>query len=957
MVCPVVVGRAVELDALSTAIESAAAGTGRLVALVGEAGVGKSRLVRATGDLASDRGMDTFVGRCVPSGSGLPYRPLIDAFAPRLRDAPRPSDPTLHGFEGHLERLVPHWTGGPAGGAEESPLLLGEAVLRLVRLRGPSLVVLEDLHWADVETSGVIEYVADALDSVPLLVLATTRPDGRSHEDLVRLDRSGSATVIHLDALPDADVGRMVAACLGTDRPPPGLVPWIAARSDGLPFVVEELLAGLAATGSLTPDDTGGWTVTGELTASVPSDLASSIHGRLRQLTDQDRWILAAAAMLGRSFAWEVLPGVAEVDGRDVLDAMRAAIDAQLIDVDGDGFTFRHALTRDAILAGLLPPERQTLARRALPTVERANPGLPGAVCELAADLAETAGEPTRAAELLVTSAGRALTAGAFHTAEATARRAGRIAPPASAVAVEAGAMLVRALVHSGKPLDALALGHDLLVQLDAEGADELRLVLARAALDAGQPSTAGILLGAAGTTAAHEGTGAARQPRLDAIAAHVALAEDRTEDAVALARSALDGARASEQPAVACEALEVLGRLADDPTTALGHLQHAADLAAANDLAGWQLRARHEMALVRWGEGDVTALRETRDYAASVGALVTQAVMDLSLADVALAGFERSACQEAATACITASRRFGLATEPVAHLWLAGAHALAGDRDAMHSAAGDALAPDPDDPRILGDLEGRVHATLALVEDDLPSMRQHLDAMMDHVRRAPTTTSIYPGRSWWAVFRAMDDDDGGAAALDDSRRWSEAYPMWPIRLQVGLVEAVVRGRAQEGDAAADLVERVRDAVGSTTPGIGIARTQLLLVSMAAIRDGWGQPATWLRECEAFFADRGLERVARRCRLLLADAGAPVPRRSRSGVAVPASLRAIGVTSREFEVLGLVVDGCTTREIAERLVISARTVERHVENLFTRTGVRDRTALVAIARGHGLQNG
>jgi DNA-binding CsgD family transcriptional regulator len=153
------------------------------------------------------------------------------------------------------------------------------------------------------------------------------------------------------------------------------------------------------------------------------------------------------------------------------------------------------------------------------------------------------------------------------------------------------------------------------------------------------------------------------------------------------------------------------------------------------------------------------------------------------------------------------------------------------------------------------------------------------------------------------------------------------------------------------------MVERARDALRQPLPGIGMARTQLMLVSMAAIRDDWGEPAAWLRECEAFFAVRGFERIARRCRLLLGDAGAPVPRRSRSGTPVPPSLRGLGVTSREFEVLGLVADGLSTKEIAERLVISARTVERHVENLFARTGVRDRAALAAVARDHGSQNG
>jgi DNA-binding NarL/FixJ family response regulator len=126
---------------------------------------------------------------------------------------------------------------------------------------------------------------------------------------------------------------------------------------------------------------------------------------------------------------------------------------------------------------------------------------------------------------------------------------------------------------------------------------------------------------------------------------------------------------------------------------------------------------------------------------------------------------------------------------------------------------------------------------------------------------------------------------------------------------------------------------------------------------MAAIRDGWGDPVTWLRETEAFFAERGYERTARRCRTLIGEAGAPVPRRRSSGTVVPPSLRALGVTSRELDVLALVVEGCSTRAIAERLVLSPKTVERHLSNLFDRTGVRSRMDLAEIGRQHGLGAG
>ena len=92
------------------------------------------------------------------------------------------------------------------------------------------------------------------------------------------------------------------------------------------------------------------------------------------------RRVIGAASLLGRSFPWELLPGIAEVDGRTTVEALQAAVDAQLIEVDGDedGFSFRHALTREAVVAGLLPPQRRELAERAWSAIELAHPDLPG---------------------------------------------------------------------------------------------------------------------------------------------------------------------------------------------------------------------------------------------------------------------------------------------------------------------------------------------------------------------------------------------------------------------------------------------------------------------------------------------------------------------------------------------------------------------------------------------------
>jgi DNA-binding CsgD family transcriptional regulator len=121
------------------------------------------------------------------------------------------------------------------------------------------------------------------------------------------------------------------------------------------------------------------------------------------------------------------------------------------------------------------------------------------------------------------------------------------------------------------------------------------------------------------------------------------------------------------------------------------------------------------------------------------------------------------------------------------------------------------------------------------------------------------------------------------------------------------------------------------------------------MVAPDAIADGWGDPTRTLREALAFFEARNLARVADACRALLRDAGVAVPRRTKAAEAVPDSFRAVGVTPREAEILTLLGEGLTNQDIAERVFLSPRTVERHLANVAAKMGTRTRSELVALA--------
>jgi DNA-binding CsgD family transcriptional regulator len=965
LLCPELVGRAAEAGALEDRLAAAARGSGGVVVLVGDAGTGKSRLVAETTTTARAAGATVLFGRAVPGAQPVAYRPLAEALLAADRSGPVLDAPELAGFRGHLGRIVPAWRERSGPSADDSPVLLGEGAARLLGLLGRArgcVLVLEDLHWADPETLDALDHLADALQDAPVLCLGTTRPEGPAAELAERLRRRDPRATIPVPPLSPAGVDAMAAACLRTATVPPELRAFLRTHSEGLPFLVEELLAGLVASGALRHAD-GRWGGHGELVPTVPASLRESIRRRLAALDRTARRVLDAAALLGRRFDWQLLPGIAEVDGRDVVEGLRAAVAEALIVVEADTFSFRHALTREAVLADLLPPDRRHLAQRAWPAVERAHPGLPGTWCELAAELAEAAGAPEEAADRLAESARRALGGGALTTAEATVRRARRIAPAPGPAAIAVEELLVRILVAAGKPGDALAVGGDLTARLAAEPGRraDRRVVLARAALAAGDVTAAGGHVAAARAAPTGDaGADPALGARIDAVAAHVALDEDRVEDAAALAGAAVATAAATEQPAVECEALEVLGRSAaatQGAQAAVPWLQRASEVAERHDLADRHLRARQELALVAWGGGDPGALRTTRELAERYGALTTVAVMDLSLADVALSDFDTAGCRAAAQACLDASRRYGLATEPVAALWLAGAHALADDAPAMRAAIDAALHRDPDDPRILADLHGRVLATHAVVADELDTLPARLDTMMEHVRVAPPMRSIYPGRALWATVHAIDDDDLGAAVRAEFAEGTAAIRLPVFTGTLPILDAVARGRRGDAEGAEALMTRAHGVLRTTPLGTGLVHAQQLLVARAAIRDGWGDPAAWLRECEAFFAAAGHERAARRCRTTIAATGAPVPRRGRGTADVPVPLRALGVTGRELDVLRLVAAGRSTREIGTSLHLSTKTVERHLSSLFDRTGVRNRGALGELARAHGVLDG
>ncbi|MBW3642305.1 MAG: AAA family ATPase [Actinobacteria bacterium] len=944
------VGRDFELARLRDALDGAAAGRGSVVFLAGEAGIGKSRLARAVAADAAERGHTVLWGRAVSGPTPAAYRPLAEALSSAARLGVGPAAEQLGPFRATLGRLVPQWRTDERRPLEESLVAVAEGVLRFLSdaaANGVALLVLEDLHWADPETLAIVEYLADNVAAERVMCVATIRHEGRSAAlELARSLRARRASaLLELLQLPESDVAAMVASCLASADVPEAVVT-LAGRAEGVPFMVEELLAAALSSGALV-QDSGSWRVAGDLDA-VPPSFAEGMRRRLSQLDPTGQAAVVAAAVLGRAFPWELLPAMTGLEQEAVLAALRDATDAQIVSFDQtDGtFRFRHALSREAVVAGFFPPELERLSRRALDVVESAHPSLEDRWAELAAELAVGAGDRRRAAALFLEIGRRALEQGALASAEATLDRARSLAPPGDPTSGEVDECLLQVFSLAGKLDRAVEVATPLLARLGGDPQPvrrraEVHLRLARAAIAATQWDEAHAILERARLETM---TDPAEDlvARLDAVRAQTVIVR-HPEQAPAIARAALEAAERLGLPDTACEALEVLGRCERqrDLDAAEEAFGRALALAEHHGLTVWRARALQELGAIDMLRGrPLERLKEARELAMANGALATAAVVDVQMAAALVLGDDPEAGVASARRSAELSRRYHL-DQTLASAVALEAYAHARRRRSLEMQRG------IDEARMLApgllDIEiktATAAAVLALVEEDREAARRHLSAGVGAIARAGADHSVAPAVGLLALLRQLD---GGDDLPEVEIPTTSVHFLTAALLRYA--DAVVAGRAGEPDRAAALVTEADAGLRDHRWFRNLGRR---LVAEAAIADGWGTPVAWLRESLDLFQEEGDEQPASACRSLLRRAGAAVPRR-RGDTGVPADLRALGVTSREVEVLRLLAAGLPNKEIAERLYLSPRTVERHVANLTVKTGVSRRAELFALA--------
>lgn len=851
---------------------------------------------------------------------------------------------------------MPEWERGDGAGADDSIVMLAEAVLRLLRAVGQQhtgcLLVLDDLQWADPETLSIVEYLAENVMAEPVVCLCTLRSDQPSAALRVAhaLAARRVGSMITLGRLGPAETTAMALACLSTTDLPHAVDALLAGSADGLPFFIEELLAGAVGSGALVRSD-NGWSAQGALEPGVPYTFLDTVDNRLRNMGAAAD-VLVAAAVLGRRFDWTLLPQITDLPVHQVLAALRAGVDAQLLVAEPSptgSFRFRHSLTRDAVAQRLLPMEWASLARTALDAMEAAHPGLPDEWCDLAGRLAERSGDRPRAAALLLESGRRSRARGALASAEEAFTRASELAHDVPTLVADAEEALCEALSLSGKVDLAVEVGTRLEPLLQSLGATPTRIArihlwLARAAACVARWDLADehvdLSLARAGEIEDLE-----LFAPIDAVGAVVALANGDVTGARERAQRALEAAERLGLHEVACEALEVVGRAerVDDLDQADAAFGRSLAIAEEHGLEVWRVRAVYELGSVDvFRELSDRRLAPARELAVASGALATAAHIDLLDALFHLDRFELEGAGESARRCGELARRFHMRPLQALSLLVEGAtfgwRGISDENEARIEAAL-ALAGHELDVAGVAWMVGR--GVSSLIGENRERAMAEFDIGMDILRRS--VTAPMPERGLWALVRAVENVDGKGACAE--MRASASMVHCLNRGFVHCAEAVIAGRSGDAEGAARLA-----AAGDAelAPGPWFRQLARRLMAEAAIADGWGDPAAWLREALVSFEGHGQERLVTACRSLLAKAGAPVPRR-RTGSHVPEALRRAGVTEREREVLTLLADGLANKEIAARLFMSPRTVERHVANISVKAGLRTRSEVVAFA--------
>jgi tetratricopeptide (TPR) repeat protein len=379
----VFVGREQEQETLRNAFDESLSGRGRLILLAGEPGIGKTRLAEELVTYARMRGAQVLWGRCY-EGEGAPaYWPWVQAIRSHVYE--RPTETLLSELGtgaadiaqivSDLRERLPDLPPPPPLEPEQARFRLFESITTFLRNASrsqPLTLVLDDLHWADKPSLLLLQFVAQELRDMRLLVVGGYRDAelGRQHplsHTLAELAREQLSQRIVLHGLDERDVSRFVEMTAGIE-PAAGLVSTVYKETEGNPFFVKEVVSLLASEGRLDRTQTTSWTVT------IPESVRDVVGRRLDRLSEECNRVLTIASVIGREFHLDVLERVAGVEGDALLELLESALAARVIgEVPRNigSYTFAHAVIRETLYDEPTATRRVRLHRQIAEALEQ----------------------------------------------------------------------------------------------------------------------------------------------------------------------------------------------------------------------------------------------------------------------------------------------------------------------------------------------------------------------------------------------------------------------------------------------------------------------------------------------------------------------------------------------------------------------------------------------------------
>lgn len=368
-------GRTAELTALEAIFAEARSGSGRIVLIVGEAGMGKSRMIHELRERVRTRDVQMLLGRCRSYGGVSPYLPIVEFLRDLLGGAAAGDEAqvvaNIRRLDVSLEPLIPLYLHLLSIRSERFPVprhLQGEhlhaamldavvALLMAAARQSSLLLLLEDWHWADDASREALERIAEIVDSLPIAIVVATRPDAS-----VLAGVGSKGTIVQLGPLERAGTGALLQALLGGDRVGEALVAKVHDRTGGNPFFLEQVAHTLREEGAVS-------TAGGELQLTrdieslrLPDTVQALIRARLDRLDGDAREVLRVASVIGREFGRNLLVAVVprEIDTPRAIERLRAAALLQQVRVVPEpAYRFKHVLTQEVAYGSLLEHQRK----------------------------------------------------------------------------------------------------------------------------------------------------------------------------------------------------------------------------------------------------------------------------------------------------------------------------------------------------------------------------------------------------------------------------------------------------------------------------------------------------------------------------------------------------------------------------------------------------------------------